>query len=178
MSSAVGMTGRELPVAQKPLHRRWQLEKAERVRHRGAALADPVGDGVVGEVEVLDELLVAGGFVERVQSLPVDVLDERLFQARLVVSDLDECGDRDHPGTAGRPPAPLAGDQFVIVVTDFSDEHRLQDPDGTDRVDERGECRFVEGRAGLQLVRPDLRQRNFSHPRRGGFRAFRRDESA
>ncbi len=87
------MARRDLAVTDEPLHRRWELEQAQRVRDGGPALADPVSDGVVGEVEVLDELLIGGGLVERVEVLPVEVLDEGLLEARRVVGDLDERRD-------------------------------------------------------------------------------------
>ena len=45
-----------------------------------AALADPGRDLVVGEPEVLDQLLVGGGLLERVQVLAVEVLDQRLLE--------------------------------------------------------------------------------------------------
>ena len=45
-----------------------------------AALADPGGHLVVGEVEVLDQLLVGGRLLERVEVLAVEVLDQRLLE--------------------------------------------------------------------------------------------------
>ena len=49
----------------------------KRVGDRRAALADSIGDLLVGQVEVLDQLLVGGGLLERGEILAMQVLDER-----------------------------------------------------------------------------------------------------
>ena len=50
------MAGGKLAVGKEVLHARRQPEQAQRVGHRRPALADPLGDLVVGQFEVLDEL--------------------------------------------------------------------------------------------------------------------------
>ena len=87
------MSGRYLTVAQEPLDGRRQLEESKRVRDRRSALSYMVSDRVVSEMEVLDELLVGGRLIESVQPFPVQVLDERLFETRFVIGDLDEGWD-------------------------------------------------------------------------------------
>ena len=62
-----------------------------------AALADPTGQILVGEAEVLDELLVGRRLLERVQVLAVQVLDQGLLERGGV---LDRPHDR---GTVCRP---------------------------------------------------------------------------
>ena len=59
------MTHTEGALFQVTLDRRWQLEKAQRVRDRRAALPHPGRDVVVREGEVLDELLVRRRLFER-----------------------------------------------------------------------------------------------------------------
>ena len=62
------------------LDRRRELEEAQRVGDAGAALAHLRRHRLVGEPEVLDELLVRGGFLERVEVVAVQVLDERVLR--------------------------------------------------------------------------------------------------
>ena len=97
--------------------RRRQPEQAQRVGDRRAALADPLGDLVVGQPEVLDQLLEGGRLLERREVLAVEVLDQRLLDgADVVVGRAHDRRDRRPAGPLGRPPPPLAGDQLVTVV--------------------------------------------------------------
>ena len=51
-----GVTRRKLAVGEQVLDAGRQAEQAQRVGHRRAALADALGDLVVGQLEVLDQL--------------------------------------------------------------------------------------------------------------------------
>ena len=73
---------------------------------------------VVGEPEVLDQLLVGGRLLERVEVVALEVLDERLLERGRVVGVADERGDRLQPDPARRAPAALAGDQLVLAVAE------------------------------------------------------------
>ena len=73
-------------------------------------------DLVVGEAEVLDELLVRGGLFEWVELLALEVLDQRLLERGAVVGLAHECRDRLQPDPARRPPASLPGDQLEAVA--------------------------------------------------------------
>ena len=68
-----------------------QLEQAQRVGDRRTAPTDAGRKVLLGQPEVLDELLVGGRLFERVEILAVEVLDQRLFEA-------DEVSDRPHDG--------------------------------------------------------------------------------
>ena len=98
-----GVAGRQLPVGQQVLHRRRQAEQAQRVGDRRAALADPLGDVVVGELEVLDQLLVGRRLLERGEIRAVEVLDERLLDGAHVVGDADDRRDGRRGRRGGRP---------------------------------------------------------------------------
>jgi len=80
----------------------------------------------VGEVEVLDQLLVRSGFLEGVQVLAVKVLDKRLLKARDVGRGTHDRRHRQQAGALGRSPTPLAGDQLVIPLLRRTDENRLE----------------------------------------------------
>ena len=79
-----GVAGGQLAVGDQPLDRRGQLEQAQGVGDRRPALADPAGHLVVGEAEVLDELLVGRRLLERVEVVAVEVLDQGLLERAVV----------------------------------------------------------------------------------------------
>ena len=99
-------------------------------------LPDPARDLVVGQAEVLDELLVRGGLLERVELVAVEVLDERLLERGGVVGLADQRRDRLEADPPGRPPAALTRDQLVAVAH-RAHEHRLEHADLADRVGQR-----------------------------------------
>ena len=154
------MAHAERAVLQAPLDRRRELQQPQRVRDRRPALADTGRDLVVGEREILDQLLIRGGFLERVQLLALDVLDDGVLQHRGVVGDPHHGRDRLEPDPPRRAPAALAGDQLVAAALRGPDEHGLEDADLADRVGQRGQRLLVEMLARLLRVRPDLRGRD------------------
>ena len=72
----------ELAVGHHALERRRQLEEAQRVGHRDPALAHPGRRLLVGEVELLDQLLVGRRLLHGVQVGAVEVLDDGLLEGR------------------------------------------------------------------------------------------------
>ena len=91
------MARRQLPVGQIRLDRGRQAEQSDAVGDRRTALAHPAGQLVVGQLEVLQQLLVGGSLLQRGEVLPVEILDEfdpRLesFSASAIVSiHADSC---------------------------------------------------------------------------------------
>ena len=59
---------------------RRQLEQADRVRDRAAILADPLGDLVLGQPELVDQPLERGRLLERPEVGALHVLDERALE--------------------------------------------------------------------------------------------------
>ncbi len=78
------MTRAELAVAHVALHGRRQLEEPQRVGDRGPGAADLARNLLVGEIELLDQLLVGAGLVKRVEILAMQVLDQA--SSRLMAS--------------------------------------------------------------------------------------------
>jgi hypothetical protein len=109
----------------------------------------------MGEIELLDQLLVSTGLIERVQVLAVQVLDEGLFETHGIISLMDECRDRLESCASRSAVAALAGNEFELFRPDLSHEHRLEDADGLDRVHKGGQALLAELVAGLEWVRPD-----------------------
>ena len=97
----------------------------------------------MGELELLDQLQVGGGFLEGGEVLTVEVLDQRLLDGADVVSDTHDRRNRRQPGAPRRPPTPLPGDQLV-PVGDTTHEDRLQQAELGDRVSQFAERLLVE----------------------------------
>ena len=107
--SGVVSRARAWPAVSRPsATRRWTVGGSwnrRRVFEMAARLLPTAGGQlVVGEVEVLDELLVGGGLVQGVEVLALEVLDQRLLERRGVVDGADDGRDR----WAARPAWPPA----------------------------------------------------------------------
>ena len=126
-SSARAWPAVSCAVGHERLDRRRQLEQAQRVGHRRAALADPRRHLVLGEAEVLDQLLVGRRLLERVEVLRGGGSRPAPARATAASSTVADDGrDRRQAGPLGRPPPALAGDQLVAVVADRPDQDRLE----------------------------------------------------
>ena len=100
---------------------------------------------LLGEAEVLDELLVGGGLLERVEVLAVEVLDQRLLERRRRRRrSRTMAGMAVEAGPLGRPPPPLPGDQLVGAVAGRPDQDRLQHAELADRGGQRRQRLLVE----------------------------------
>ena len=78
-----------------------------------AAAADAVGELLVGDAELVEQLLVGRRLLERVELDAVDVLQQRVAQHRVVGGLADDRRDRVQAGPLARPPAALAHDELV-----------------------------------------------------------------
>ena len=139
---------------------RSQLEEAEGVGDGGAAATDLLGDLFLGEFELGLELGVTGGFLQRIQVLALEVLDEGEFEDLAVGGGPFDDGNLGQAGQAGSAPATFAGDEFEAFA-DGADDEGLDDPLFADGVGQ-----FAEGflgevaprleRAGNDAVESDL----------------------
>jgi hypothetical protein len=80
--------------------------------------------------ELLDKGLITARFFNRVEVCALHVLDDRKLQG-LSVRHVENCHRHlVQPGELRRPPAPLAGDQFVALSPAWRrpDHKRLHDP--------------------------------------------------
>ena len=98
----------------------------------------------MSEPEVLDQLLVARGFFERVEFLPVEVLDQGLLQA------FPSEALRMMAGMVSRPALRAARQRLSPAMSSYSlspslaHQDRLQNPDLTNGCRQRGEGVLVE----------------------------------
>src|SRR5690606_29507682 len=87
-----------------------------------------LGEIVLAVVKLLDEIFVARRLFQRIEIGTLHVLDDRDLE-RFLVADLEQ-RDRNvmHARALRRAPAPLAGDDLVLVflAADRTDEDRLE----------------------------------------------------
>jgi hypothetical protein len=159
------VTGRQLSIDHELLDGRWQLKQAKCVGDHGPALSNPRGHLLVGQPEVLDELLVRRSFLNRVEVLAVEVLDERLGDTGDFVSCPHEGWDTLEPGPSGCTPPPFASDDLIVVIAQIPDEDRLKDADFPDRGGEGRQSLFIELNARLVRIRRQVRDRNLKERR-------------
>ena len=165
----------ELPRLDLGFHGLRQGEQAERIGHRGTALADPLGGLLLREPVLVDQVPVCFRLLERAQVLALEVLDQGQLEA-LRGSGLPY-HDR-HPVEAGplcRSQASLTGDQLVPIPRS-ADDQGLQEAVAPDRVGERGERLLVEMTPGLVGIRHDVLYRDQPFTRRRGCRRRGREE--
>ena len=119
-----------------------QIEQPDRVRHRGAAPADLDGDILLAHAELAGQARIPLSFFNRVEIGPLKVLDQRDFKHFQIGRVTNDHRDLGQPGFLGRPPAPLAGDEFVASVG-RTDDKRLNDAVLPNRIHQ-----FLQGIAG------------------------------
>ena len=156
-----------------------EVEQAERVGDGRARLADPLGDPLLGQAELVDELAIGERLVDRIEVRALDVLDERDLELIAVGELADERGDPLEAGEARRADAALAGDQLV-AVEGLRDEDRLEDAVLADARGELLEARVVHVATRLVRVGRDPRERDVDDGRgaRGPLRDERREPAA
>ena len=101
-----------------------ELEQSQRVGDDSAALADFGGGGLLRELELLDELRVAEGFLDGVEVLALEVFDEREFHHRAVIGLADDDGNGLKTEELRGPPTALARDELKAIAARADDEWR------------------------------------------------------
>ena len=157
--------GGEHPGRHPPLHRRREPQQPQRVGHLRTRAPDPVGQLVVGAVEVLQQLVVRRRLFQRVQLRPVQVLQQRVQQQLFVVGRPDDRGDPLQTGLTARPPAALAHDQLIALRPDLPYDDRLEQADLLDGGDQFRERVLVEDLTRLPGVGGDRVQRHLREVR-------------
>jgi hypothetical protein len=115
----------------------------------------------VGGAEVVEQLLVGGRLFERVELLPMQVLEQRIAQHVCVRRLADDRRDVLKAGLLGRAPAALAHDQLVLSFADLPDHDRLEEANLGNRGGQLFERFLVESPARLARIRRDGANRDF-----------------
>ena len=148
-----------------------EVEESQRVRHGRSRPADPGREVVLAEPELLDELPICFGSLERIEVFPLEVLDQRDLEL-LAIGELPD--DRRDALDAGRlrgAEATLTGHELV-AVEGFGDEDRLEHAMLEDARGQRRQAFWVEALARLERVRcGSARSRSRSTPSLRGFAA-------
>ena len=140
-------------------------------------LTDLLRHRLLRELEVLDQLLVGGRLLERVEVLPVEVLHQGLLQRQDLVHGAHHDGDRGQAGALGGAPASLPRDQLEPVVGQLPDEDGLQDAQLRHGGGQAGQRLLVEVGPRLVRVRRDGSHRHLPKARaRLAARDVRRDQ--
>lgn len=90
------------------------FQQAQGVCHGAAGFAHALGDVLLCHLKPLHELFVALRLFQRIQVLPLEVLDEGNFHGLLVGNFPDDDGDFVQPQHPCRTPAAFAGDDLVV----------------------------------------------------------------
>ena len=119
----------------------------------------------MGQPEILQQALVALGFFERIQVLPLQVFDQRHHGGIAVVHFPLHCRDFVQAGQHRRAEPPFAGDDLVAVLGGRvrSDQYRLQQALDADRLRQVFQFGLVEVHAWLEGVGVDLVHRDGDH---------------
>ena len=108
-----GMADGNPPLFEERLRTRVQVEKPHRVCNRRAALADALGDLILGETEIAMEPFVRAGLLDWIQILALEVLDERELKHLAIARRSDNRWGFGELELARGTPAAFTGDKFV-----------------------------------------------------------------
>jgi hypothetical protein len=114
-----------------------------------------LGHLIVGEIELVHELLVGRSLFQSVEVHTVQVLNDGLLEREPIVNVvLQEHRNELELRDGGGPPATFAGDELIFVRLPFDGTHddRLKDAELGDRRCERLETVVVEGFPRLKLI--------------------------
>ena len=93
-----------------------QPQQPHVVGDRRAILADGVGDLLLRQVEFVGEPAIGQRFLDRIQILALDVLDQRDGQQPVLGNVADDDRHLEEAGALRRAPAALAGDDLVAAA--------------------------------------------------------------
>ena len=134
-------------------------EQAQQVGHAAARAADGGCRGLVRHAELVDQALDALCFLDRVEVLALDVLDQRHGQRELVAHVAHQHRHRVQPGELRRTPAPLTGDDLELPVLHRANQDRLDHALRLDRVGQIGDRVRIHLRARLIAAGPQAGER-------------------
>ena len=111
-----GVAGAQPAVDDHRLNRRRQRQQAHKIGDMAPAFADRFGDFVLAAAKILDQTLIAGGFLDSVEVGSLDIFDKRDFQHGGVVELPHDHRHVVYTGLLRRSPPALAGDDLKIAL--------------------------------------------------------------
>lgn len=144
-----GMAHRDLAGRQCLPNLRRELQDAEEVRDGASRFAHSPGDLLLREPELVPEESVAGGFLDRAEIGPLDVLGQRHGQDLDVVDVEHDGGNVFETSQARGADPPLPCDEMEAAVGLRADQHGLKNPVDPDGFREFLEILRLDGLAGL-----------------------------
>jgi hypothetical protein len=153
--------GRELAFAYQRLHAGRQLQEAQGVADVAAALAHHLRELLLRVGMLLDQLVVAGGLLHRVEVGALHVLDQGELEG-LGVADVAHDHRHVVDGRAlCRAPAAFAGDDLkAAALTVWAHDDRLHQAFGADRIGKLRQLGVGELPARVEAARPQLGDRH------------------
>ena len=147
-----------------------KVKQSQQVGDMAPRFVNGLGQRFLRMTELVEQPLIGLRFLDRVEILPLDILQQRDLQRLAVAIVADDDGDFVQPRALRRAPAAFASHDLIIVAV-RADDDRLDHPalrDGSGEFLERG---FVEMAARLAGVRGDRADRD--HPHRAACGAVR-----
>ena len=124
------MTQGEGPLSDEPLYVFGEGKQAQRISNRGSVLSYGLGDLLMGQSKIIDELSVAFRLFDGVEVLALEVFDEGEREQLLVGNVPNDGGNRSPTQSSRCPKTPLARNEFVLSVLSRSHGDRLEKATG------------------------------------------------
>ena len=158
------MASREHTCCHASLHKRRELHEAQRVGDLRPRPRDALGQLGVRTAEVLEQLLIGGCLLKRIELHAVEVLQQRVTQQVFVLRVSHHRGYRLEPRLLRGAQAPLTHDELVMRCLTVWPVHathddRLEQTDLLDRGRQLSDVVVVENLARLPGVWLDERHR-------------------
>ena len=111
---------------------------------------------------LINELLVAARLLDGIEVSALDVFYDRQFQRRAIIDVSNDNRQFCQPGSFSRPPAPLAGDDFVAarLIRRWTHNDRLNNAVLADRLRQIDQIGFTKTTPRVARVRGDEFDRN------------------
>ena len=141
-----------------------QLQQSHVVRDRRSIFADRLRDLLLRQMELFGELVIRVRFLDRIQILPLNVLDESDGKDSVLGNLADHDRNLEQTCALRCAPAALAGDDLVAVARPAYDD-QLNHAVRANRPREILQPIVVHRGAGLELVQPEsdrCRRRRFA----------------
>ena len=157
-----GVTHRNAVLREPALHLRREVQQAHAIGHGCATLANLLCDVFLPQSKFASQPRKGPGFLDRVQILALQILDEREFEDILVGRFAHNDRRFGESDALRRAPAAFARDDFEAVAAP-PDDQRLNDAVLFDALDELVDRLVGKVCARLERRRHDLSERHMLH---------------